>query len=125
MNLWSMRSMIPILCLLQFHIIRPSPYSIIRRWSVSGCPHFEQAPESVSRKAAKRSFVGMMSCITAYHHDFVVSWTRWHVGFPYAFQSTPGNMRTIRSSPGVLALLISLSCTSYTLRFNFCRFSPG
>jgi len=58
-----------ILCLVQFHIIVPSPQSIMQCWSESECPHFEEESESFSRMAAKRSFMGMMSCISAYHRD--------------------------------------------------------
>ena len=119
MNLWCIRSMIPILSLVQFHVIGPSPHSIIRRKSESGCPHFEHAPESASRMAAKRSFVFMMSRIAAHHLDFVVSGTPLACRFFHTrSQSTPANLRTICSSPGMVALLVRWSSTSYNLRLN-------
>jgi len=73
MNLWSMRSMTPIMYLLQFHTIVPSPHSVILVWTESECAHFVQALVSVSRMAAKRSLVCIMSCSAAYHMDFYVT----------------------------------------------------
>jgi hypothetical protein len=75
MYLWSMRSIIPNVFLVQVHIIGPSPHSIIQCWRESLCPHFEHALVAVSWMATNRSLVGIIPCIAAYHVDFMVSET--------------------------------------------------
>ena len=88
------------------------------------CPHFDHALVSVRLMATRRSLLGMIPCIAAYHADFVASGTSLACKFSYIrFQLIPGNFRTIRNSLGVLPLLASLSRTLYTRRSNFFRVS--
>jgi hypothetical protein len=102
MYLWSMRSIIPNFFLVQVHIIGPSPNSVILCWRESLCTHFEHALVAVSWMATNRSLVGIISCIAAYHVDFMVSETTKACKFFHTrSQLVPGNFRMIRMSLGV------------------------
>jgi len=67
------RSIAAFLVFAQVHITGPSSQAIIRCSSASLAPHFTQDVVVVRRIAAKRSFVGIISCMGAYHVDFIVS----------------------------------------------------
>jgi hypothetical protein len=66
----SMRSSAAILVRVQFHIMAPSPQSVIRCWKVSVFPHWLQSSVYERWIAASRSLIGTMSWITVYHRYF-------------------------------------------------------
>ena len=65
-----MRSSAAILVRVQFHIMAPSPQSVIRCWSVSVFAHWLQSSVSERWIAARGSSGGKMSWTTVYHTDF-------------------------------------------------------
>jgi hypothetical protein len=69
----SARTIAAILALVQFLINAPSSHSLIPCWSVLVVPQREQVVVLARLIAANRSSVGKMSCMVAYHVDFIVS----------------------------------------------------
>jgi hypothetical protein len=64
-----MQSIIPNLACAQFHMIGPSLQSVILCKTESSCPQVVHALVGFKWVAARRSLVGTMSCMAAYHED--------------------------------------------------------
>jgi hypothetical protein len=67
------RNMAAILALVQLHVTGPASHLVILCCRVSFTPHREHVMLETRLISANRSCVGKMSCIAAYHVDFIVS----------------------------------------------------
>jgi len=107
-----MPTIAPILVFVQVHTTGPSSQAISRCSSVSVAPHLTQDVVVVRWIATKRSLVGIISCMAAYHIDFIGSESPVVCTFAHTrCHAIPGYFRAIRSWLVSLNLVAIVSST--------------